>query len=345
MYTHTRKDLPLRVTICYIPAYSFPPRPPPGATIEVCQAHTKFVSEHSLALLSGGASRFYRPPMCEVTKYVAVPLVGIVDEFFRASPSTVLFPLLRSNFFRVFRPSSQHQNKRTRRLLSWRCFIPRAKVSVTYDDEPGPEGFERVSRDLAKGGTSGRKAFLWLKRHAQQRPNTNTNTADAALGPRGRGSDDSEGSDDETAKEGEDGVLPIGEAVVAFGSADPNAEEAAEIDEQERVAAAADSGAREMGGGVVERRAVRVWEKLDRSLNPSAVAGGDGGEGEQQRDGVAVFLWFRRVSEEEPLSWSAHSLTVREGWRRPEDKGGGREDVGTGQWDTRESGTCLYTYG
>ncbi|CAM9701683.1 unnamed protein product, partial [Hapterophycus canaliculatus] len=187
------------------------------------------------------------------------------------------------------------------------------KVSVTYDDEPGPEGFERVSRDLAKGGTSGRKAFLWLKRHAQQRPNTNTA---AALGPRTRGSDNSEGSEDGTA-EGEDGVLPIGEVVVAFGSADPNAEEVAEIEEQERAAAAAAaaaaSGAREMGGGVVERRPVRVWERLDRSLNPSAVAGGERGGGQQQKhqqDGSAVFLWFRRVSEEEPLSWSAHSLMV-----------------------------------
>ncbi|CAM9482017.1 unnamed protein product [Scytosiphon promiscuus] len=180
---------------------------------------------------------------------------------------------------------------------------PVIKVSVTYDDEPGPEGFERVSRDLAKGGTSGRKAFLWLKRHAHQRPKTKT----------GAGSPQPT-SEDGTEKEREDGVLPISEVVVAFGSADPNAEEAAEIAEQERVAAAA-AGVKGMGGGAAEERAVRVWEKLDRSLNPPGPAGGESGEGRQEQrqrdqDGSAVFLWFRRVSEEEPLSWSAHSLTV-----------------------------------
>lgn len=122
---------------------------------------------------------------------------------------------------------------------------PHVKVSVTYDDEPGPEGFERVSRDLAKGGTSGRKAFLWLKRHAQQRPNTNTAAAATAPGPGKQGSEKSESSEDETAEDGEDDVVPISEVVVAFGSADPNAEEAAEIAEQERVAAAG-----VQGGGV-----------------------------------------------------------------------------------------------
>eukprot|EP00752_Nemacystus_decipiens_P004045 g3704.t1 len=160
---------------------------------------------------------------------------------------------------------------------------PVVQVSVTYDDEPGPEGFERVSRDLAKGGTSGRKAFLWLKRHAQQRPTT-TNL------------DGVEGKIP-AAEEEDAGVMPIGEVVVAFGSSDPNLEEATEIAEQERAAAAA-------GEGPEELRAVRVWERLDRSLNPSATgmteSGGDSD----------VFLWFRRVSEEEPLSWSAHSLAV-----------------------------------
>lgn len=158
-------------------------------------------------------------------------------------------------------------------------------MSVTYDDEPGPEGFERVSRDLAKGGTSGRKAFLWLKRHAQQRPTTNNNL-------------DGMGGAIPAAAEEDGGVMPIGEVVIAFGSADPNVEEATEVAEQERAAAGG-------GEGTEEQRAVRVWERLDRSLSPSAAAT------TEDRGGSAVFLWFRRVSEEEPLSWSAHSLAVR----------------------------------
>ena len=158
-------------------------------------------------------------------------------------------------------------------------------MSVTYDDEPGPEGFERVSRDLAKGGASGRKAFLWLKRHAQQRP-TNNNV------------DGVEGEILSAAK-GDGGVMPIGEVVIAFGSSDPNGEEATEVAEQERAAVTAG------GEGTEERRPVRVWERLDRSLSPSAAATTESGGGSE------VFLWFRRVSEEEPLSWSAHSLAVR----------------------------------
>lgn len=187
---------------------------------------------------------------------------------------------------------------------------------MTYDDEPGPEGFERVSRDLAKGGTSGRKAFLWLKRHAQQIPRT---TSATALDQRRRSSNDTKESGHEAAaaeaaqEEGDNGVLPIGEVVVAFGSSDPNVEEATEAAEQERAAGAVD-GAGGEGRGVEERRVVPVWERLDRSLNPSAAvaAEDDGGGQQQQGGGSAVFLWFRRVSEEEPLSWSAHSLTVRQ---------------------------------
>lgn len=155
-------------------------------------------------------------------------------------------------------------------------------MSVTYDDEPGPEGFERVSRDLAKGGTSGRKAFLWLKRHAQQRPTPNNLDSTEGAVP--------------TAAEDDGSVMPIGDVVIAFGSSDPNAEEA-KVAKQERAAAGVD--------GTEQRRVVRVWERLDRSLSPStATTTEDGGES-------AVFLWFRRVSEEEPLSWSAHSLAVR----------------------------------
>eukprot|EP00903_Cladosiphon_okamuranus_P019913 g18301.t2 len=161
---------------------------------------------------------------------------------------------------------------------------PVVQVSVTYDDEPGPEGFERVSRDLAKGGTSGRRAFLWLKRHAQQRPTT-TNVHGVEGG-------------EIHAVEGDGGVMPIGEVVVAFGSSDPNVEEATEVAEQERAAATA------AGEGTEERRAVRVWERLDRSLSPPAVATTQSGRVSE------VFLWFRRVSEEQPLSWSAHSLAV-----------------------------------
>ena len=167
-------------------------------------------------------------------------------------------------------------------------------MRVTYDDEPGPEGFERVSRDLAKGGTSGRKAFLWLKRHAQQRPTT----ADL---------DGVEGEVPAAEEGGGDGcVMPIGEVVIAFGSSDPNVKEATEVAEQERAAA--------VGGGTEERRAARVWERLDRSLSPPAA-------GATEIDGRSeVFLWFRRVSQEEPLSWSAHSLGVRIAGR------GGREE-------------------
>ncbi|CAN0286124.1 unnamed protein product, partial [Ectocarpus sp. 13 AM-2016] len=134
-------------------------------------------------------------------------------------------------------------------------------VRVTYDDEPGPEGFERVSRDLAKGGTSGRKAFLWLKRHPQQIPRT---TSATALDQRRRSSGDTKESGHEAAaaeaaqEEGDNGVLPIGEVVVAFGSSDPNVEEATEAAEQERAAGAVD-GAGGKGGGVEERRVVRVW--------------------------------------------------------------------------------------
>lgn len=184
-------------------------------------------------------------------------------------------------------------------------------MSVTYDDEPGPEGFERVSRDLAKGGTSGRKAFLWLKRHAQQRPSTTL----ASQTPSSDNLDGMQGGAP-TAAAGDDiDVMPIGEVVVAFGSADPNAEEAAEIAEQDRVAVATDRGWGQEGGAG-ERRAVRVWERLDRSLSPPAadvMEDGDGHEQQlqQQGSGLPAFLWFRRVSEEEPLSWSAHSLTVR----------------------------------
>lgn len=88
----------------------------------------------------------------------------------------------------------------------------------------------------------------------------------------------------------------------------------------------------------MEQRSVRVWEKLDRSLNPAAAARGEGGEGQQQQqDGSAVFLWFRRVSEEEPLSWSAHSLTVRrKGTSRERERG--YEDDAMGQDRVGERG-------
>ena len=106
-------------------------------------------------------------------------------------------------------------------------------------------------------------------------------------------------------------MMPIGEVVVAFGSSDPNVEEAAEVAEQDRAALANDpGGGRGVGAG--ERRAVRIWERLERSLSPPA---GDGHlqqqQQQQQGGGLPAFLWFRRVSEEEPLSWSAHSLAVR----------------------------------
>lgn len=101
-------------------------------------------------------------------------------------------------------------------------------------------------------------------------------------------------------------MLPIGEVVVAFGSSDPNVEEAREIAEQERAAAAGSGGGR---NGTEERRAVRVWERLERSLNPFATADTKNSSG--QGGDSAVFLWFRRVSEEGPPSWSPHSLAVR----------------------------------
>ncbi|CAN0123012.1 unnamed protein product, partial [Ectocarpus fasciculatus] len=117
---------------------------------------------------------------------------------------------------------------------------PVVQIRVTYDDEPGPEGFERVSRDLAKGGTSGRKAFLWLKRHAQQIPRTASATA---LDQRRRSSNGTKEHEEAAAasqEEGDGGILPIGEVVVAFGSSDPNVEEATETVEQERAAGVVD---------------------------------------------------------------------------------------------------------
>lgn len=208
------------------------------------------------------------------------------------------------------------------------------QIRVTYDDESGPEEYERVSRDLAKGGASGRRAFLWLKRQQSQqgaattldlrrRNNYGNNesevaqsvaAADASHVPSCPASSTLSATQDHDTPHHDppqlpqsdaetSAPLPIGEVVVAFGSSDPNVEEAEIIRQQER------GGASENGGG--GKGSVRVWERLERSLDPAAmeVVGGDRG-GEPQ-GGAAVFLWYRRGSEDDSGSWSSHSLKVR----------------------------------
>lgn len=208
------------------------------------------------------------------------------------------------------------------------------QIRVTYDDESVPEEFERVSRDLAKGGVSGRRAYLWLKRQQSQQGAATTLDLRRRNNP---GNNDSEGAQSVAATEAShipscpasstlsatqdrdiqhhsppqlpqsdaetSAPLPIGEVVVAFGSSDPNVEEAEVIRQQER------GGASENGGE--GKGSVRVWERLERSLDPAAmeVVGSDSG-GEPQ-GGAAVFLWYRRGSEDDSGSWSSHSLKVR----------------------------------
>lgn len=205
------------------------------------------------------------------------------------------------------------------------------QVRVTYDDEPGPEGFERVSRDLAKGGTSGRRAFLWLKR--QQSQQETSSTPDPCRRNSSSGNNDSDGARSATAEtlvpscaaaptpSATDDLdaqpespqqsaaetiapLPIGEVVVAFGSSDPNVEEAEIARQQERGGASEDGGE---GKG-----SVRVWERLERSLDPAAaVVVVERDHGGEPQGGAAVFLWYRRGSEDDSGSWSSHSLKVR----------------------------------
>ena len=179
------------------------------------------------------------------------------------------------------------------------------QLSITYDDEPGPEGFERVSRNLAKGGVSGRKAFLWLRRQAQQQIST-PDRERKSDGPMGLAvaatpaptSTPTPDAGSLAAPGAQQRLLPIGEVVIGFGSSDPNVEEEAEIAERESAAGGQDAGAQ-------ERKSRLAWERLDRSLDPAASTDGGGGG--------AVFLWFRRGSDDDSLSWSSHSLEVKFG--------------------------------
>lgn len=196
-----------------------------------------------------------------------------------------------------------------------------SQVRVTYDEEPGPQGFERVSRDLAKGGDSGRRAYLWLRRQspaAANNPVAGTRKMHdelSSLPPRSPASSPSAPTGDATrvstqagpqVKGGVGGaatstsvkiptgntatLVPIGEVVVAFGNiSDPNVAGAAE-----RAVEGGENG--ETGS----REEHRVWERLDRSLNPGAGPGDPG----------AVFLWYRRGSEDESEHWSSRSLSV-----------------------------------
>lgn len=211
------------------------------------------------------------------------------------------------------------------------------QVRVTYDDEPGPEEFSRVSRDLAKGGASGRKSFLWLRRQAQQQPATRSSdevegtaaeaaavavapAAEVTAGDAKRAVDSSDrrsasASDNNRASQ----PLPISEVVIGFGSTDPNVEEAAQAAEKDR--GGADGGATATG----DKREILPWERLDRSLNPAAV--GELGDGQGRE--AAVFLWYRRGSEDESLSWSSHSLGVREDIRILDWRGLGSPVPGT----------------
>lgn len=91
-------------------------------------------------------------------------------------------------------------------------------------------------------------------------------------------------------------ILPIGEVVIGFGSSDPNEEEEAEMAERERAGEGREGGGR-------EREPLRTWERLGRSLNPAS-------DSETGDGGAAVFLWFRRGSEDDSQSWSSHSLEV-----------------------------------
>lgn len=170
------------------------------------------------------------------------------------------------------------------------------QLGITYDDEPGPEGFEKVSRDLAKGGVANRKAFLWLRRQAQQQlPASDEKSKPGGLADSHEAADAAPTSSDADNEQNQR-HLPIGEVVIGFGSSDPNEEEAADIVERERA-----GGGREDGGR--EREPPRTWERLDRSLNPASNSETGGG-------GAAVFLWFRRGSEDDSQSWSSHSLEV-----------------------------------
>lgn len=175
----------------------------------------------------------------------------------------------------------------------------RCQLDITYDDEPGPEGFERVSRDLAKGGVANRKAFLWLRRQAQQQlPASDDKSKPDRLADSHEAADAAStqsDADNEQTPEAQR-LVPIGEVVIGFGSIDPNEEEQAEMAERERA-----SGGREGGGR--EREPLRTWERLGRSLNPAS-------DSETGDGGAAVFLWFRRGSEDDSQSWSSHSLEV-----------------------------------
>lgn len=194
-------------------------------------------------------------------------------------------------------------------------------MQVTYDSEPGPPGFERVSRDLAKGGQSGRRAYLWLRRQSTsvaESPSAGSwKSHGGSLSSSSSGRTQTSGGgaitspsrdvDDhinhtKTAPPGpsrgdEDVSAPLVDVVVVFGQeSDPNVAEAAEAAEQATTA----STPVDKGGKGASRGPQRVWEKLDRSLNPGAMAG----------DSDAVYLWYRRGSDEDSPHCSSRSFSV-----------------------------------
>lgn len=212
-------------------------------------------------------------------------------------------------------------------------------MQVTYDDEQGPEGFERVSRDLAKGGASGRRAYLWLRRQSfatgtaaaaavataagadssssMEKPAPTLEVTAAAAGSVPERTDnESDTTSDPAPSEPVLPLLPLGEVVIGFGASDPNVAEAAERGAE--VATTAAGGKKERArASEDDGKMRRLWERLDRSLNPGAGgrAGGEAG---------AVFLWYRRGSEDESQPWSSRSLAVSE-CRLGKARRGGRE--------------------
>lgn len=196
----------------------------------------------------------------------------------------------------------------------------RRQVRVTYDDEPGPQGFERVSRDLVKGGDSGRRAYLWLRRQSlaasgnprpdsrqtNDTPSSSTTpgapsgvtTTTAAAPARDALVEAVMSESPGTSAGSETPLVPLGEVVIAFGEeSDPNVAEAAEQ------AAAALAAGEQDGETAPAEAACLPWERLNRSLNPGARAGEAG----------AVFLWYRRGSDDDTEHWSAQSLVVSRG--------------------------------
>ncbi|CAM9113487.1 unnamed protein product [Discosporangium mesarthrocarpum] len=116
---------------------------------------------------------------------------------------------------------------------------PIVQLCVTHDEDAAPQGFERVSRDLIKGGTSGRKAYLWLQR--QSHVAVPTSATGDSVGT-GRHAEAGEGQGTEVP------YFPLAEVVVVFGRSDLNAPYVDENRDEE----------------------MKPWEHLEHCLNPWA---------------------------------------------------------------------------